>query len=205
MKIVFDFGGVLFSWHPVAMLQREIPHVAHNAAEAVHWVAQIFQGYTGDWGDFDRGAVQIPELVQRIAKRTGLAAADVQTVVDRVTDELQPIPDSVALLRELHGAGHELYFLSNMPAPYADHLQVSNDFMDCFTDGVFSGRVGHNKPERAVFELAAQRFQAAPQDLLFLDDHLPNVQAAQALGWHALQFTSAAQARALLKERALLA
>jgi putative hydrolase of the HAD superfamily len=67
MKIVFDFGGVLFSWHPVAMLQREIPHVAHNAAEAVHWVAQIFQGYTGDWGDFDRGAVQIPELVQRIA------------------------------------------------------------------------------------------------------------------------------------------
>jgi putative hydrolase of the HAD superfamily len=60
MKIVFDFGGVLFSWHPVAMLQREIPHVAHNAAEAVHWVAQIFQGYTGDWGDFDRGTVQIP-------------------------------------------------------------------------------------------------------------------------------------------------
>jgi hypothetical protein len=78
------------------MLQREIPHVAHNAAEAVHWVAQIFQGYTGDWGDFDRGAVQMPELVQRIARRTGLAAADVQTVVDGVPRELQPIPESVA-------------------------------------------------------------------------------------------------------------
>jgi hypothetical protein len=61
----------------------------------------------------------------------------------------------VALLRELHAAGHELYFLSNMPAPYADHLQSSNDFMDCFTDGVFSGRVGHNKPEQAIFEVAA--------------------------------------------------
>jgi putative hydrolase of the HAD superfamily len=205
MKIVFDFGGVLFSWHPVAMLQREIPHVAHNAAEAVHWVAQIFQGYTGDWGDFDRGAVQIPELVQRIARRTGLAAADVQTVVDGVPRELQPIPESVALVRELHAAGHELYFLSNMPAPYADHLQSSNDFMGCFTDGVFSGRVGHNKPERAIFEVAAKRFGAAtPHDLLFLDDHAPNVQAAQALGWQALQFTNAAQARALLHERALV-
>jgi hypothetical protein len=101
-KLRLDFGGVLFSWH---MLQREIPHVAHNAAEAVHWVAQIFQGYTGDWGDFDRGAVQIPQLVQRIAKRTGLAAADVQTVVDGVTRELKPIPESVALLRELHAGG----------------------------------------------------------------------------------------------------
>ena len=205
MKIVFDFGGVLVNWHPVAMLQREIPHVAHSTAEAVHWAAQIFQGYTGDWGEFDRGALQIPELVQRIVGRTGLAAADVQAVVDGVPRELQPIPESVALLHELHAAGHELYFLSNMPAPYADHLQGSNDFMSCFTDGVFSGRVGHNKPEKAIFELAAKRFGAAhAHDLLFLDDHLPNVQAAQGLGWQALQFTSAAQARALLHERALV-
>ena len=65
-----------------------------------------------------------------------------------------------------------------MPAPIADHLQSSNDFMNCFIDGVFSGRVGHNKPEQAIFELAAQRFGAArPHDLLFLDDHAPNVQA----------------------------
>jgi len=92
-----------------------------------------------------------------------------------------------------------------MPAPYADHLQASNDFMSCFIDGVFSGRVGHNKPEKAIFEVAAKRFGAAsPQDLLFLDDHLPNVQAAQGLGWQALQFTHAAQARALLHERALV-
>jgi putative hydrolase of the HAD superfamily len=92
-----------------------------------------------------------------------------------------------------------------MPAPYADHLQSSNDFMSCFTDGVFSGRVGHNKPEKAIFELAAKRFGAAtPHDLLFLDDHLPNIDAAHAMGWQALQFTNAAQARVLLHERALV-
>ncbi len=204
MKIVFDFGGVLFNWHPVTMLQREIPHVAHNAAEAVHWVAQIFQGYTGDWGDFDRGTVAVPELVQRIAKRTGLAAADVQTVIDAVPRELQPLPDTVALLRKLHAAGRDLYFLSNMPAPYADHLQSSNDFMACFKDGVFSGHVGHNKPEPAIFALAAQRFGAAPKDLLFIDDHLPNVDAAHAAGWQAFQFTSAAQAATVLHERGLI-
>ena len=205
MNIVFDFGGVLFNWHPVTMLQREIPHVATSTAAAVHWVAQIFQGYQGDWGDFDRGAVEVPELVQRIARRTGLAAADVQTVVDGVPRELQPLPDSVALLRELHAAGHTLFYLSNMPAPYADHLRSSNDFMACFRDGVFSGHVGHNKPEAAIFELAAKRFGVAPRELLFMDDHLPNIDAAHALGWQAFQFSSAAQARALLHERGLLA
>lgn len=205
MKIVFDFGGVLFNWHPVTMLQREIPHVAHNAAEAVHWVAQIFQGYHGDWGDFDRGAVQVEDLVQRIHRRTGLAAADVQRVIDGVPRELQPLPDTVALLRRLHEQGSELFFLSNMPEPYAQHLLASHDFLQCFRDGVFSARVGHNKPERAIFEIAAQRFGAQPQELFFLDDHLPNVEAAQALGWHAVPFTSAAQVEQVLLERGLLA
>jgi putative hydrolase of the HAD superfamily len=204
MKIVFDFGGVLFNWHPVTMLQREIPHVAHNAAEAVHWVAQIFQGYHGDWGDFDRGAVQVDELVQRIHRRTGLAEADIRSVIDGVPRELQPLPDSVALLQRLHAQGCELFFLSNMPAPYADHLQAEHGFLRCFRDGVFSARVGHNKPEREIFDIAAQRFGTPPQELFFLDDHLPNVEAAQALGWHALQFTSAAQAEQVLRERGLL-
>jgi putative hydrolase of the HAD superfamily len=204
MKIVFDFGGVLFNWHPVSMLQREIPHVAHNAAEAVHWVAQIFQGYHGDWGDFDRGAVQVDELVQRIHRRTGLAEADIRTVIDGVPRELQPLPDTVALLRRLHEQGSELFYLSNMPEPYAQHLLASHDFLQCFRDGVFSARVGHNKPERAIYEIAAQRFGAQPQELFFMDDHVPNVEAAQALGWHAVPFTSAAQVEQVLRERGLL-
>ena len=162
---------------------------------------QIFQGYAGDWGDFDRGTVSAAALVERIARRTGLAAGDAQGVVDAVPRELQPVPDTVALLRRLRDAGRELYFLSNMPAPYADHLQASHDFIGWFRDGVFSARVHANKPEAAIFELAAASFGAAPGELVFIDDHLPNVLAAQALGWNALQFSSAAQAEAELRER----
>lgn len=196
MKIVFDFAGVLFRWQPVAMLQRELPHLAPDEAAARHWVAQIFQGYGGDWGDFDRGTVAVPALVARIARRTGLDPADVQRVVDAVPQELQPVPDTVALLRRLQRAGRELYFISNMPAPFADHLEATHDFLRCFRDGVFSARVHLNKPEPAIFELAAARFGAAPRELVFLDDHLPNVQAARALGWNALHFSDAAKAGA---------
>jgi putative hydrolase of the HAD superfamily len=198
MKIVFDLGGVLFHWQPEQMLQRELPHVATDAAAARHWVSEIFQSYGGDWGEFDRGTVSVPELVQRISRRTGLAAADVQRVVDAVPHELQPKADTVALLRRLHAAGRGLYYLSNMPAPYAEHLEA-NDFFSCFSDGVFSARVHHNKPEPAIFALAAQRFGHAPQDLVFLDDHEPNVHAARAAGWQALHFSNAAQAEAALR------
>ena len=192
-RIVFDLGAVLFRWQPAAMLQRELPQVAVDTAAARHWELQIFQSYQGDWGEFDRGTVSVPELVARISRRTGLAAADVQTVVDAVPRELQPIPATVALLQRLHSAGHTLHYLSNMPAPYASILE-QNGFFSCFDSGVFSGRVHHNKPEAAIFGLAQQRFGAPPAELVFLDDHGPNVQAAQALGWNALQFTHAEQA-----------
>ena len=197
--IVFDLGAVLLSWRPRQMLMRELPQAVPDEATAAHWEREVFQAFQGDWGEFDRGTVQVPDLVRRIAHRTGFAAADVQTVVDAVPRELQPIPATVALLHRLADAGHTLHYLSNMPAPYADILE-RNTFFARFESGVFSGRVHHNKPEPAIFALAQQRFGAPPGELVFLDDHGPNVRAAQALGWHAVQFVDAAQAEAALRQ-----
>ena len=167
MRIVFDFGGVLFRWQPAQLLLRELPHRLADTAAAQ-------------------------------------ALADVQRVIEGVKDELQPLPDSVALLQRLHAQGRRLHYLSNMPAPYADHLEATHGFLRCFDSGVFSARERLAKPEPAIFHFAAQRFGSAPGELLFLDDYPANVQAAQAAGWRALLFENAAQAEAALRERGLI-
>lgn len=202
--IVFDFGAVVFHWQPTRMLMRELPQRATDETQAKHWAAQIFQSYGGDWADFDRGVVSVPDLVARIGARTGLAPHEVQAAINGVARELQPQADTVALLQRLHAAGRPLHYLSNMPAPVADQLEARNPFMQCFESGVFSGRVQLIKPEPAIFHLAAERFGAAPADLVFIDDHLPNIAAAQALGWDGFVFTSAAQAEQELAARGLI-
>jgi len=199
--VVFDFAGVLFHWQPQDVLQQVLPQRAHDAASARHWEAQVFQSYGGDWAEFDRGTVAPADLVQRIARRTGLPEAAAQAVVDAVPLDFAPLPGTVALIDDLHAAGHPLYFLSNMPAPYADHLAQTYGFLQRFTDGVYSGRVLQIKPERAIYDLAAQRFGVPPGGLLFFDDVVANVAAAQAAGWQAAHFTDAAAARALLLAR----
>jgi putative hydrolase of the HAD superfamily len=199
--IVFDFAGVLFRWHPPSMIRREVPHLAPDEARAAHWAREIFQGYVGDWLDFDRGLLELPEVIERIVRRTGLARADVQRVVDAVPHELQPIPETVALLARLRDAGRRLLFLSNMPAPYAAHLEREHECVRWFEDGVFSGRVRAAKPEPAIFRLAAERFGEAPEQLVFIDDVVENVEAARALGWNAIQFTDAARSEAELAAR----
>jgi len=117
-----------------------------------------------------------------------------------VPRELRPIPETVALIQRLRAAGHRLHYLSNMPAPCAEVLEQREAALFAhFDGGVFSGRVQHIKPEPAIYALAAERFGARPEELVFLDDHEPNIVAARAAGWHGVHFQHAAQAEAALR------
>jgi len=204
MNVVFDFGGVLFHWRPHEFMARLLPQRAADDAAAQALVAQFFESYEGDWGDFDRGVISVPSLAQRIARRTGIALDDVRRIIDAVPAELQPVPQTVALAKRLRDRGHRLFFLSNMPAPYADHLEAKHEFLQAFEDGVFSSRVKLVKPDAAIFHAAARRFRITPAQTLFIDDFAPNIAAARSLGWQALHFLSPQSCEADLGARGLV-
>ena len=189
--VIFDFGGVLFQWQPAELLTRVLANRIHSPAEAEHWKTLFFQGYDGDWGQFDRGEIDVATLCRQIAQRTGLSLAEVQAVIDAVPAALAPMPDTIALLRRLKDAGHRLVYLSNMPEPFARHLEQHHDFLAWFDDGVFSSRVHAAKPDPHIFHLAFERFGVAPAEAVFIDDHPANIDAARAVGLPALLFTSA--------------
>jgi putative hydrolase of the HAD superfamily len=195
MTVVFDVAGVLVDWHPVRLLQRLLPQHAPDEASARRRVEDIFTGYGGDWGEFDRGTVTPEALVPRLATRTGIPTGDLGALVERIPHEFDAIADTVALLAELREAGADLCFLSNMPSPYADRLEARHGFFAWFRAGVWSGRVGAIKPEPEIFAIAAERFGVPPDELMFFDDHAPNVDAARQAGWQSRLFSGAAQAR----------
>jgi putative hydrolase of the HAD superfamily len=204
MNIVFDFGGVLFRWHPPSFLARILPQRVGNAEQGRSVAAVFFENYGGDWGAFDQGLIDAPTVTERIAARTGWPLADVAQVVAAVPDELELQAPTLALIEDLKRAGHRLFYLSNMPEPYADHLERSHPLHEWFAGGVFSGRVKHSKPSAEVFELICARFGLAPQDCLLIDDHPLNIEAAQAQGWQALLFTDVAAARRQLNASGLV-
>ncbi len=204
MNVVFDFGGVLFNWHPPTLLAHHLPQRVFDEASGRRWVDDFFQGYEGDWGDFDRGTVEPGPLAERIALRTGLTEHEARRVIDAVPAELTPIAGSVALLHELHAAQHPLYFLSNMPEPYARHLEAEHDFLALFRGGVFSARAGLCKPEPAIFEHCANVHGLVPAETLFIDDVARNVVAARAAGWQAIRFEDPAQCTRELRDLGLI-
>ena len=138
-------------------------------------------------------ASQAPRVASQweVARRLGLSEEHFGHLVRTIPEHLAPIPQTVALLEELaerraRQGDVQLYFLSNMPEPYARVLEQRHAFLSHFAGGVFSGDVKLIKPEAAIFDLLGERHALVPERTVFIDDHPANVQAARDFGWHAI-------------------
>lgn len=204
MNVVFDFGGVLFRWKPHEFMPRVLPHRATGEAVTSAFIADFFQGFGGDWGEFDRGAADEARIAHRIAWRLGIPLEDVRAVIDAIPTELTLLPHAEPLIMALKSQGHRLFFLSNMPRPYAEHLESAHPLSEWFEGGVFSSRVGLIKPDPAIYHALARQAGIDPRESVFIDDFLLNVKAAKTLGWDAIHFLSAEQCVADLASRGLI-
>jgi putative hydrolase of the HAD superfamily len=199
--VVFDVGGVIVRWQPVQLMREHLPMAD---AEEAH--AQIFQSWApgADWLEFDRGTVEPDELALRIARRTGYPRAAIESLIGAIGAHLEPMPESVALIERVQAAGHRLGLLSNMPRPYADHLEATHACFGRFDHRAWSGRLGLVKPDRAFFDHVLAQLAALPSHAVFIDDHIGHVEAARSYGWSAVHFQNAAQAEQDLRALGVL-
>ena len=59
---------------------------------------------------------------------------------------------------------------------------------DTFDTLLFSAEEGVAKPNRVIFQQACARLGVAPDEAIFIDDVAVNIEAAQAVGLHGIQF-----------------
>jgi putative hydrolase of the HAD superfamily len=201
MNIVFDFGAVVFSWRPNEIVRGMFPQQAPTEAAARALAGEIF--HHQDWQDFDRGTIASAEVVARAAQRLVLPQPAVQALVAAIPQYLTPIPATVDLLARLRERRDtrgdiRLYYLSNMPAPYARILEQRHAFLQWFDGGMFSADVKTIKPQPEIFRLLESRYGLVPARTVFIDDLPANVEAARMHGWHALHFESAAHLEPML-------
>ncbi len=174
--VVFDIGSVLEvideSVFPAPFEQR------HGLAAG----AVLGVGVGGD-----AGIGEVTEAEVRAHWQQHLALSDEQA------DELlrdywtwycgtldQPLFDWFAAQRPHRKTG----ILSNS-GPGAREAERHWGFEEITDDIVYSHEVGLAKPDPAIYALSAERLGVEPHEIVFLDDHPPNIAAARAEGWHA--------------------
>jgi len=206
MTLVFDLGGVVLNWHPSKLLQQVWPHRVKGDEDAKIWAGQIFESFNpqSDWAQFDLGLIDTENLATQIAHRVGVSKAEMETLIESIPQHLAPLKGTVKILSDLKSAGHDLFFLSNMPESYAHYLESTHDFFQYFSDGIFSARVQSIKPSAKIFEMANNKFKVSGKNTIFIDDIKHNVEAAELHGWTGIWFQSPTQLRQTLVNSQLL-
>ena len=100
---------------------------------------------------------------------------------------------TLEILRNLKGR-YSIWLLSNTnPKHIQDEIEKRYLFPSLVNGAVYSFDVGVRKPEKEIYEIAMQRANANPQECLFIDDLLENIQAAKQIGIEGIHFISSEQ------------
>ena len=182
--IVFDFGGVLIDWNP-----RHLYKTLLNDEEKMEWfLANIC---TDEWNlEQDRGRsleAATEFLIEKFPEHKTLIEAYYRNWEQMLKGE---IFETVEILHELKKK-FKLYGLTNWSAETFPVALKRFDFLQLFDGIVVSGDEKIIKPGKEIFYLLLSRYNLQAEDCVFIDDNIKNVEAAAAIGFHAIHFTSA--------------
>ncbi len=199
--IVFDLGGVLIEWDP-RHVYRTMFTGPDAEAEMERFLAEVC---TPEWNaEQDRGRT-LAEATAILVERHPDQAELVEAYYGRWDEMLgEPIGETVQIARELKNRGLRLVALSNWSAETFPRARHRMAFLDEFDGVLISGAVGLIKPDRAIFDLVAQRHDVDAGRAIFIDDSPKNVAAAANAGFDAILFESPEQLRRELTRRGLL-
>lgn len=185
-NVIYDLGGVLIDWDPR------------------HLYRKLFNGDAGAMERFLGEVATMPWHLQHDAGRPFAETTAELKLKHPGHDELidafalrheemfaGTIPGSVALLERLSETGVPLYAITNFPAETFPLAERKFPFLALFRDIAVSGHERVMKPSAELFNILLRRNNLTATESVFVDDSVKNVDAARALGLHAIHFKSA--------------
>jgi putative hydrolase of the HAD superfamily len=184
--VVFDYGMVLSGPpDPTAWARmRTLTGLDEERLHASYWKFRH---------DYDRGALTGLAYWRGVAADTGIALTDSQIAAlfaDDVDLWTVPNPPMIEWAARLQSAGVRTGILSNIGDAIAEGIIARLPWLAGFDHCTWSHSLFMAKPEPAIFLKTAEALHTEPANILFIDDKLENVEAAAAVGMHAIQYTT---------------
>jgi epoxide hydrolase-like predicted phosphatase len=180
--VVFDIGGVLEyaddgSW--LSSWSADLNLTPDELSARLGRVDPHGQITIGEWTE--------AEYVQRYRDVLGFPEEGTERFVETMWDwycgELdQQMFEFAANLRPAYRTA----ILSNSADGARREEQARYGFEQLVDEIVYSHEVGLAKPDSRIYDLTCRRLGVQPEEVAFLDDVPENVEAARAVGWHAV-------------------
>lgn len=194
--IVFDFGGVIAKTDKEEVSDFIANSLNISQPEAMHSLRQLKE-------HTDQG---LPEAnfwkvyAQSINKKLPMNWLE-QLNIARF-QALKEIPGMVDVVKELQKQGFLTPLLSNVRKSQAE-VKRRLGYYELFSPLLLSCETGVKKPDPQAYCLLLDQLQLLPEEVLFIDNKLTNVEMAQTLGMEAIQFIHTQQIIEELKQRGI--
>ena len=197
--------AILWDWGGVFNPQHETLNGYHTVAERYGFTPAEFYAhlYSGnEWQQARIGALTSRDYWGRVQRGLGVPG-ELEAFLAELFDGEVLNPTIVALteiLRSRYKIGLLSNALDDLETQLADRWQVAQ----LFDVVINSARVGVAKPNPRAFQLALEALDCQHEEVVFIDDKLRNIIAAQAFGIPSIHYTTAPLLlKALLKRKLL--
>ncbi len=196
--IIFDLGGVLIDWNPRYLYRK----IFQTEAE-VNWFLENV--CTPEWNEQQDAGRSFAEATAELIHRFPDQAAAINAWFTRWAETIGgPIHETVDILRILRLQKRQrLYALTNWSAETFPWAKNNFEFLQWFEGIVVSGEEKTHKPKPAFYQVLFERYHVNPQQAVFIDDNLNNIEAARLLGMDGIHFSGPSQLRDELSIRGI--
>ena len=185
--LYFDMGNVLLRFdHRRAT--RQMAKVA--GVDPLRVWETVFEGDLHR--QYELGDVDEQGFYEAFCRQTG-SHPPLDALLEAASHMFECNPGTLPLVAQLEAAGYRLGILSNTnPSDWRFCTGHFGTIPEAFEITVLSFQVHAMKPDRRIFQVAADRAKAPPQEIFFVDDRMENVEGARQVGFDAVHYTSAA-------------
>lgn len=182
-NIVFDVGDVLLHFDIDSGLEKVFPDYTPEQRQELKNI--IFHAET--WKEMDRGTLSESAYFDRLRQEYPHQAEDITKAEKGWYECFTPIAGTVALMGRLRENGYRLLVLSNFPEKAFQEMTRRYLFLRDFDGGVVSYQMHLLKPDPEIYQALIYRERIVPEETVFVDDKLENVEGAAAAGLRAFQ------------------
>lgn len=195
--VYFDLGNILYSFNTEKACQNVAMRCDVNANKVYSVVYE-----SGLQVQYESGRIRQDAFVNRVRSNLGIHTKELSDsdLLNLLSDMFSPIELMHEAILQVRAKGIPTGILSNTCRSHWDWINClpSRAMLDGFDAYVLSYEVGEMKPFGAIYEAAEQAAEVPSNQILFLDDRLENIQAAQARGWRAECCFGGVEAREVL-------
>ncbi|MFI3206381.1 MAG: HAD family phosphatase [Clostridia bacterium] len=182
--IIFDIGQVLVSFNWQECFKK------HFNKEEFEIASKLTICDENLWNDIDRGAIGFDQLFKYLDEKEPVLSDRIKTALIDVHENLLPFSYANSWVKSMKDKGFKIYILSNYGTDTFAMSQKNFDFLNYIDGKLMSYEVGLIKPDPKIYEKLIEKFSLVPQDCVFFDDKIDNVNEAKKHGINAIHFTN---------------